>query len=85
VAYRKVARALGPGGALALLFLNVHVRSDASGGFFEAAQGIYEREPLGVVGPENYKGLPQSDEVPDRTREIEGTGLFGGVITRRYL
>ena len=40
------------------MFLNVHVHSDASGGFFEAAQGVYEREALGVVGPENYKGLP---------------------------
>ena len=46
-----------PGGALAL-FLNVHVYSDASGGFFDAAQGVFEREALGVVGPENYKGLP---------------------------
>jgi hypothetical protein len=40
------------------LFLSVHVYSDVSGGFFDAAQGVFEREALGVVGPENYKGLP---------------------------
>ncbi len=83
VAYRKVAQALKPGGAIAL-FWNVHVHSHASGGFFEAAQEVYEREAPEIVGPEDYKGLPQPDEVPDRTGEIEGTGLFGGVITRSY-
>ena len=66
------------------MFLSVHVYSDVSGGFFDAAQGVFEREALGVVGPENYKGLPYSDKVPDRPNEIEGTGLFGGVITRSY-
>lgn len=40
------------------MFLNVHVYSDVSGDFFDAAQGVFEREALGVVGPENYKGLP---------------------------
>jgi hypothetical protein len=39
VAYRKVARALGPGGVLAL-FWTVHVHSNVSGGFFEAAQEV---------------------------------------------
>ena len=43
VAYPKAARALRDGGSLAL-FWNVHVHSDASEGFFEAAQRIYERE-----------------------------------------
>ena len=83
VAYRKVARALKPGGAIAL-FWDVHVHSDASGEFFEAAQEIYEREAPEIVGPEDAKGLPRPDEVPDRTGEIEGSGLFDGVITRSY-
>jgi SAM-dependent methyltransferase len=83
VAYRKVARALKPGGAIAL-FWNEHVHSDASRGFFEAAQEVYEREAPEIVGPKDYKGLPRTDEVPDRTGEIEGSGLFGGVITRSY-
>src|SRR5215213_8753547 len=58
-AYPKVARALRDGGSLAL-FWNVHVHSDASEGFFEAAQRIYEREAPEIVGPEDYKGLPRS-------------------------
>lgn len=83
IAYPKVARALRYGGSLAL-FWNVHVHSDASEGFFEAAQRIYEREAPEIVGPEDYKGLPRPDEVPDRTGEIQSTGLFGEVITRGY-
>jgi SAM-dependent methyltransferase len=83
VAYPKVAGALVPEGSLAL-FWNVHVQSDASEGFFEAAQEVYERETPEIVGPEDYKGLPRPDEVPDRTGEIQSTGLFGEVITRNY-
>jgi SAM-dependent methyltransferase len=84
VAYPKVARALKHGGSLAL-FWNVHVHSDASEGFFEKAQRIYERETPEIVGPDDYKGLPRPGEVPDRTPEIEGTGLFGDVTTRSYV
>ncbi len=62
VAYPKVAMALKPGGAIAL-FWNVHVHSDASDSFFEAAQEVYEREAPEIVGPEDYKGLPRPDEV----------------------
>jgi SAM-dependent methyltransferase len=83
VAYRKVARTLKLGGARAL-FWNVHVHGDASGDFFEAAQEVYEREAPELVGAEDYKGLPRPDEVADRAGEIEGSDLFGRVITRRY-
>ena len=83
VAYPKVARALRVGGSLAL-FWNVHVHSDASKGFFEAAQRIYEREAPEIVGPEDYKGLPRPHEVPDRTEEIQNTGFFGSILTRYY-
>ena len=83
VAYPKVAGALGDGGALAL-FWNEHVHSDAGGGFFEEVQRIYEREAPEIVGPEDYKGLPRPDEVVDRTPEIEGSGTFERVTTRRY-
>ncbi len=83
ISYPRVASALRDGGSLAL-FWNVHVHSDASEDFFEAAQRIYEREAPEIVGPEDYKGLPRADDVPDRTAEIEGTGLFGEVITRHY-
>jgi len=83
VAYPKVAKALKQGGAISL-FWNELVHSDASEGFFEAAQRIYEREAPEIVGPEDYKGLPRPDEVLDRTGEIQNTGLFGEVITHSY-
>jgi SAM-dependent methyltransferase len=83
VAYPKVAGSLVPGGSISL-FWNVHVHSDASEGFFEAAQKVYEREAPEIVGPDDYKGLPRSDAIPDRTGEIQDTGLFGEVISRRY-
>jgi len=82
VAYRKVARALRPTGAIAL-FWNVHVHNDASGGFFDAAQEVYKREAPEIV-PEDHARLPRPDEVPDRTGEIVGTGLFGEIATRSY-
>ena len=83
VAYPKVARALRPGGALAL-FWNEHVYSEASGGFFEAAQKVYEREAPEIVKPDDHKGLPRPEDLPDRTAEIEASGLFGGMVRRDY-
>ena len=83
VAYPKVAGALCPRGALAL-FWNVHVHTDAAGDFFEDAQRIYEREVPEIVGPDDYKGPPHPDEVPSRTPEIEGSGLFEVTATRQY-
>ncbi len=83
VAYPKAARSLKLGGAIAL-FWNEHVYSDASGDFFEAAQEVYEREAPEIVKPDDHKGLPRPDELPDRTGEIEASGLFGGVVRRGY-
>jgi SAM-dependent methyltransferase len=83
VAYPKVARALHPQGALAL-FWNVHVHTDAAGGFFEEAQKAYEREAPEIVGPDDYNGPPLPEEVPSRTPEIEGPGLFKVSTTRQY-
>jgi len=83
VAYPKAATALRDRGSLAL-FWNVHVQSEASEGFFEAAQRIYEREAPEIVGPEDHKGLPRPHEVPDRTEEIQNTDHFGSIITRHY-
>jgi SAM-dependent methyltransferase len=84
VAYPKVAGALRPRGSLAL-FWNMHVHTDAAGGFFEEAQRIYEREAPEIVSPDDYKGPPHPDEVPSRTPEIEGSGLFEVTATRQYL
>ena len=83
VAYPRVASALGEGGALAL-FWNVHVHTDADGGFFEQVQKIYDRETPEIVGPEDYKGPPQPEKVPSRTPEIETSGLFEVEATRNY-
>src|SRR5687768_2470503 len=74
VAYPKAARALRDGGSLAL-FWNVHVHSEASEGFFEAAQRIYAREAR-EIWDHSYEGPPRAHEVPDRAGEIEGSGLF---------
>jgi SAM-dependent methyltransferase len=82
VAYPKVAGAFRDGGSLAL-FWNIHVHSDASEGFFEAAQRIYEREAR-EIWDHKYEGPPRSDELPDRTGEIEGSGLFEVVTRRNY-
>jgi SAM-dependent methyltransferase len=83
VAYPKVARALRPGAAIAL-FWNEHVFSNASGGFFEAAQEVYKRETPEIVKPDDHKGLPRPEDLPDRTAEIEASGFFGGVTRRDY-
>jgi SAM-dependent methyltransferase len=82
VAYSKVASALRDGGPLAL-FWNVHVHSDASEGFFETTQGIYAREAR-EIWDHSYDGPPRPEEVPDRTEEIEDSGVFGAVTRRNY-
>lgn len=83
VAYPKVARALRPGGIIAL-FWNEHVYSGASEGFFEAVQEVYEREAPEIVKPDDHKGMPHPENLPDRTAEIETSGLFAGVVRRDY-
>jgi SAM-dependent methyltransferase len=82
-AYRKIARALRPGGAIAL-FWNRHVQSDKSERFFEAAQEIYERETPEIVKPEDHKGLPRPDEISGRVEVVSETGLFDEVTVRKY-
>jgi SAM-dependent methyltransferase len=83
VAYPKVARALRPRGVIAL-FWNEHVHSAASGDFFEAAQEVYEREAPEIIKPDDHKGLPRPEDLPDRTEGIEASGLFAGVVRRDY-
>lgn len=82
-AYRKIARSLRPGGALAL-FWNRPVQTDRSRGFFEAAQEIYEREAPELVKPEDHRGLPRAGEVSGRADGIYETSLFGEVTVRKY-
>jgi SAM-dependent methyltransferase len=82
VAYPKVARALRPGGAGPLLERARPKRRER--GLLRAAQRVYEREAPEIVKPDDYKGRPQPHELPDRTAEIEASGLFDGVIRRDY-
>ncbi len=83
IAYPKAARVLKPGGTLAL-FWNEHVRTDADGGFFAAAQEVYAREAP-EIWDGSYANPPEPKDLPDRTGEIEGSGLFGPVVRRSYL
>jgi SAM-dependent methyltransferase len=83
IAYPRVAGALRRTGSLAL-FWNVHVHTNADGGFFEEVQRIYERETPEIVRPEDYRGPPHHDEVPSRTPEIETSGLFEVEAARHY-
>lgn len=80
IAYPKIARALVPGGSLAV-FWDRHVRGEAGEGFFEAVPEIYRRE-----APEIFSDspLPSHDEVRGRTDDIEQTGLFDEVTVRKY-
>jgi SAM-dependent methyltransferase len=82
IAYQKTARALKPTGAIAL-FWHVHVQSEASQGFFEEVQSIYQRE---IPEQEtSFQSLPWPDEVAEPVKaEIEQTDLFGEVTVRRY-
>lgn len=82
VAYPKAARSLKPGGSIAL-FWNEHVQTDADAGFFAAAQEVYAREAPEIFD-ENYDGPPRSEDLLERTGEIEGSGLFGPVVRRSY-
>ena len=82
-AYPKDASELKGGGSLAL-FWKVHVHTNADRGFFEEAQRIYKREASEIVRPDDYKGLARPDEVPSRTPEIEGSGLFEVSTSRQY-
>ncbi len=82
ISYPKVARALRPGGTIAL-FWNEHVRAAHSQGFFEAAQEVYRRE-----APEIFIDQPMlraADVEEPVATQMEATGLFGPATVRRYV
>jgi SAM-dependent methyltransferase len=81
-AYQKIARILKPSGSLAL-FWHVHVQSEASQGFFEEVQQIYQR--LVPEQQEKYSPLLWPHEEPEPFKaEIEQIGLFHDVVVCRY-
>ena len=87
VAYPKAARSLKSGGAIAL-FWNEHVRTEADGGFFAAAQEVYARvyaREAREIFDGGYGGPPRPEDLLDRRGEIEGSGFFGPVVRRSYL
>ena len=80
--YQKVARALRPGGGIAL-FWNHHVKSANDAGFFDAVQAVYER-----AAPEKAKKwepLISAEELgTPELPAIEQSGSFGPVAVRTY-
>lgn len=82
IGYARVARALKPSGALALIW-NVSVQTQADRGFFDAVREVYRRETPDLA--EKGASPVHPDEAPDRTAEIERGGHFGGTVRRRYL
>jgi SAM-dependent methyltransferase len=82
IGYPKIARALKPGGALAL-FWNKPVQAGNDAGFFRSVQKIYES--LAPELAKKFPGLPRPDEL---SLPVEGemvqSGLFGPVTARRY-
>jgi SAM-dependent methyltransferase len=68
VGYPKAARALRPGGALALCW-NKHVHSDSGAAFFAAAQEVYRREAPAIAN-EDRQPIPRAEEVVDPARAI---------------
>lgn len=81
IAYKKTAQALTSEGAIAL-FWNVHVHSDASNGFFEEVQELYQSLAPQLVKDDEPPLREQ--KVPNKTGEIQQTGLFGEVVYRSY-
>ncbi|GCE06782.1 class I SAM-dependent methyltransferase [Dictyobacter aurantiacus] len=82
ISYPKIARILKPSGSIAL-FWHVHVQSEASQGFFEEVQQIYQ--PLVPEQGDKYGPLLWPHAVPEPVKaEIEQTGLFRDVAVRRY-
>ncbi len=81
IAYKKTDLALTSKGAIAL-FWNEHVYSDASNGFFEEVQELYQSLAPQLVKDDEPPLREQ--EVPNKTGEIEQTGLFGEVTYRSY-
>lgn len=83
IRYRKIARALKPGGAVAP-FRYSHVYTDKEPGFFEEVQRIYERVAPEIVDPA-FKGLLKPEDIPAKEVErIEATGLYGPATVCRY-
>jgi len=75
----KIAGALRPGGALALI--TTHHVAGGDDGFFDEVQTCYERWDQAT--PPGLR-LPTSDDIPADSEELNASGRFGPVNLRRY-
>ena len=83
VRYRKAANALKPGGSLAIIDVEHAFPKDTDPFFFEI-QDVYEA--IGEDKPWHDEFPPPlPDDVPDMREEIEASGMFVQVQSRRYV
>jgi SAM-dependent methyltransferase len=75
---RRCAQVLRPGGVLAVV--STHHVAGGSEQFFVDVQGCYDR----FTDDPEKGGLPAESAVPEDSREIDASGLFGAVTFRRY-
>jgi hypothetical protein len=82
VRFAKSARLLGAEGALAVVATK-HVLPDDGDRFFVDVQEDY----VALQATDDWAGgpPPHPDAVPDLTKEIDASRLFGDVAVRRYL
>ena len=80
IGYPKVAAALKRTGSMAL-FWNLYPGSDTE--FFRALQKVYEREAPELAHPTGK--LSPEEQIETTVKAINDSGLFGGVVVKRYL
>ena len=80
--YRKAADLLKPDGSLAIIGGGHAFPADADRFFFDI-QDVYRE--IGEEHPDEEWPPPLPEDVPDFREEIEASGLFGDVQTRRYV
>lgn len=86
IGYVKVARALKPGGSIALWW-NRHVLTETDQEFVEATGPIYARLAPELIGNDVFAPAtaePRPDQVRAFDKRINESGLFGPVAARQY-
>jgi SAM-dependent methyltransferase len=78
--FDRAAAVLGPGGSLAIAWMQ-HVLPSDGDPFFAEVQEDYDT----VVPDPSNRAPPPPEEVHDFTAEIEASGRFEGVQVRRYV
>ncbi len=81
VRYQKAWDVLAPGGHLAF-WAAEHVFPPDGDPIFDELQAVYDE--IGSPHPPDKPVRPAPGGLPDSRAEIEGTGLFGDVVTRQF-